>query len=548
MITRPTVSSGQIILLVSIFVTFINNQVFFTSLIQRLDIFSFSGMGYVATFYLLMVLILVLIFLSLGQKYLLKPLMIIVVIMAAVISYFNQALGIVFNVDMIRNIIETVKDNNQQEAIELLSQPLLVHLFWLGLIPSMIIVMIKIQYKKLTQEVVSRLLYGSGVTLLLLIMVMLNFKYVSYFSRENRDLRVWVNPVFPALSSYKYIEGTLSSKKQPFKKLGIHAVQNKQGKKRTVGIMVVGETARADHFSLNGYTRKTNPLLEGEDIINLSNVSSCGTSTAFSVPCMFSLMNRDDYSPDKASRQSNILDVLAKANIKSIWIDNNSSCKGVCERIETDNIRNNPDSSSEYYSDGEYYDEKLLEEMKPFIANNTADTLIVLHTLGSHGPSYHRRYPEKFAKFTPYCQKNSPQECSDEEVSNAYDNTLLYTDYILSQIIHFLKQNAEKYESFLVYVSDHGESLGENGVYLHGLPYFLAPKAQTHIPFIAWFSNDFKHNHKINMHLLRNTANKAYSHDNVSHSLLSLFNVETEEYSEAENIFKKYTEYAGSGL
>lgn len=458
-------------------------------------------------------------------------------LLSAVISYFNGHLGIIIDVDMIRNVIETVKDNNQQEALELISKPLIIHLFLFGIVPSIFILLVNIHYKKFTREILSRFLYSSGIIALLVIMIMLNFKYVTYFSRENRDLRVWVNPIFPMLSSYKYIKSIHEHKKIPFTTLGMTATRKKQSSKRTVGIMVVGETARADHFSLNGYTRQTNPLLEKKEILNLSNVSSCGTSTAYSVPCMFSLLDHDNYSPNKASRQSNILDILEKTNIKTIWIDNNSSCKGVCNRIETVNIRNNPDITSKYYNEGEYYDEKLLETMKPLINNNTEDTLIVLHVLGSHGPSYYRRYPEKFARFTPYCQKKSPQECSDKEVNNAYDNTLVYTDYILSQIIDFLEDNSDQYESFMVYASDHGESLGEKGVYLHGLPYFLAPKAQTHVPFLAWFSKDFKKDHQIDLSLLKEKSDLPYSHDNLSHSILGLFNIKTDEYIKEKNIY-----------
>ena len=526
---RLNLSSGQIIILASAIITLINNQVFFTSVMQRLELFSLSGAGYILTFFIVMMGVLCLFLLMFGQKYLLKPLIIFFIMLSAVISYFNQELGIVFDSGMIRNVVETIKDNNQQEALELLSFPLILHVFLFGILPSIFIVYTKINYKKTINELLSRFAYSSVVIALIAIMILINFKYVSYFSRENRDLRVWITPLFPILGAYKYVEDTHKNKTVPFKKLGGNAQQEKQSNKRTVGIMVVGETARADHFSLNGYPLKTNPLLEKEELLNFSNTTSCGTSTAFSVPCMFSFLSRDNYTPDKADKQSNVLDVLTQANIKAIWIDNNSSCKGVCKRIESHNIRNNPDPSSRYYSDGEYYDEKLLEEMKPIIANNQADTLIVLHTLGSHGPAYHRRFPEEFAKFKPYCKKSSPQECTDEEVSNAYDNTLLYTDYILDKTIRFLKQHTDEYDSFLLYASDHGESLGENGIYLHGMPYFLAPEAQTHIPFIAWFSDGIKSNHKID---------QPYSHDNLSHTLLGLFKVKSEVYQADKDIFR----------
>ena len=530
-------SSWQVILLVSAFAVFVNNRVLFLALQQELDLFSSAGAGYVATLFSLVIGVLALILLVLGQKFILKFLLVLVLIMSASISYFNQAYGVIFDVDMIRNIVETVKDNNQKEAMELISTPLLIHVGLFGILPSIILIFfVKIRYKKFFPEVFSRLGSMVGIIALIAIMVLVNYKYVTFFSRENRDLRVWVTPVFSLVSGYKYIKKQYQGADLPFRVLGEDAVQQKANKRRTVGIMVLGETARADHFSLNGYDLETNPLLKKEQVVSLQNVSSCGTSTAFSVPCMFSFLNRDGYTPIKASKQSNVLDVLSTAGVKTVWIDNNSSCKGVCERIETNNILQDPDASSDFYAYNGYYDERLLQEIPPLIEANSNDLLIVLHTMGSHGPAYHRRYPEKFAQFRPFCKTNSPQECTDEEVRNAYDNTILYTDFILSEIINLLKQQSEEVDSFMVYVSDHGESLGENGVYLHGLPYFIAPKGQTHVPFISWFSEGFKKDHPVHMDSLQKHKNNAYSHDNLSQSLLGLFSVKSAVYQADKDI------------
>ena len=535
---KITLSSGALILWVVLFITLSNNTVFFNLLVQRLDIFSLTGAAYIATFYLLIITILSILLLIFAQYFLLKPLLIFMLFLSAISSYFTKELGIVFEVDMIRNIIETIKDNNQQEALELLSSPFIIHIIVLGLIPSILLLGIRVHHKKLFSELGLRTAYGVGISALVLIMIMLNFKYVSFFSRENRDLRVWITPVFPLRSVYKYVTENFEDRNIAFQSLGQDAKQSKPQKIRTVGIMVVGETARADHFSLNGYQRQTNPYLSQENIVNFENVSSCGTSTAFSVPCMFSFLDKDNYAPNLADKQSNVLDVLSYAGIKTVWIDNNSSCKGVCTRIETQNIHNHPQAQTSFYNEGGYYDEKLLEKMQPYIDANQTDTLIVLHTLGSHGPAYHRRYPKEFAQFKPYCDKNSPQECSNEEVNNAYDNTILYTDYLLAQIIGYLKQHQDQYESFLFYASDHGESLGEHGIYLHGLPYMIAPEAQTHIPMLAWLSDNFQKNHAINLELLKTRTELAYSHDNLSHSLLGLFNIDSQIYQNNKDIFK----------
>jgi len=534
------ISSVHLILLVSAFIILINNRVFFTEVSKRLDIYSLQGGSYVLTFSLVMMAVLALFFLIVGQKYLLKPLLVLFLMVSAIMSYFTQELGVIFEVDMVRNVVETIKDNNKQEALELLSSPLLWHVFLLGVLPSLFVLFTQIHYKTVVKEILTRIVYGVGVLAVVLALFMLNFKYMSFFSRENRDLRVYVTPVFPALSLYRYTRSELAGKDIVFKEIGKDAQQHKLHQKRTVGIVIVGETARADHFSLNGYKKETNPLLKKQGVNNFSNVSSCGTSTAFSVPCMFSFLKRGDYSPLKARKESNVLDVLTTAGIKTIWLDNNSSCKNVCDRIENINYTNapHPYKDSPYYAHGEYYDAMILDQLDKQIDKTDNDILIVFHSFGSHGPSYYKRYPKEFAQFKPYCQKSSPQECNSEEIQNAYDNTILYTDYVLNQVIEHLKAKSDQYESFMLYASDHGESLGENGIYLHGLPYMLAPKAQTHIPLISWFSNDYIKNHQLNLEALKNKENASYSHDNISHSLLGLFNVSSTVYQADEDMFQ----------
>ena len=539
LLNKIKISSVHLILLVSAFIILVNNKVFYSLLSERLDIFSLQGAGYILTFSVMMMAILALLFLIVGQKYLLKFLLILFLIVSAILSYFTQELGVIFEVDMVRNVAETIKDNNKREALELMSPPLLWHVFLLGILPSLFVLFTHIQYKTVAKELLRRIIYGVGIIATVVALFMLNFKYMSFFSRENRDLRVYVTPVYPITSLHKYIRSELGSDEIAFKERGNDAQQHKSHKKRTVGIFIVGETARADHFSLNGYAKETNPLLKKQAIYNFSNVSSCGTSTAFSVPCMFSFLKRGDYSPIKARKQSNVLDVLTKAGVKTVWIDNNSSCKNVCDRIESINYTNapHPYSDSPYYANHAYYDAIIADKIDKYIDQTDADILLVFHSFGSHGPSYYKRYPQEFARFKPYCQKSSPQECNSEEIKNAYDNTILYTDYVLNQVIEHLKAKSEDYESFMFYASDHGESLGENGVYLHGLPYFLAPKAQTHIPLITWFSSDYAKNHQIDLNTLKQQENSSFSHDNISHSLLGLFDVTADTYQADENMF-----------
>jgi len=533
-------SSGVFIVLVSLFITLVSNQVFFKKATERLGELSLEGFGFIVAVYCIVFLALVFIQLVFGQKYLLKPVMGILLIVSAGLSYFTQELGVVFDVDMIRNIVETIKDNNQQEATELLSFSLIKHVFLFGILPAILIFFVHVRYKSIYKELLTRLFYLLGVIIILVVLLLINYKFISYFARENRDLRYFLIPIYAIDSVVDYKRKDLNKRNNIFKVIGNDAVQKKVSRQRTVGIMVVGETARADHFSLNEYQRETNPNLKKESIINYPKASSCGTSTAYSVPCMFSFLSRSNYSPEKAERQSNVLDILEKAGVEVIWLDNNSSCKGVCKRTGEINLRKNPDKESEFYSDGEEFDEALIAKMKEQleVLKPERDVLFVLHTLGSHGPKYYKRYPDSFSKFEPACKQATPQECNDQEIINAYDNTILYTDHVLSQLIQWLKQR-QKEDTFLMYASDHGESLGENGVYLHGLPYFIAPKAQTHVPMLTWFSESYIDNQKLDIEKVKAVIKSKVSHDYLSHSMLSAFNVNTSLYKPDQDLLKR---------
>ncbi len=534
-------TSIRLILIASLFITLIDNQVLFSKLTERIDIYSWQGFGYLITLYAVIFFVLVFIQLIFAQKYLLKPVMVLLLIASAVLAYFGKELGVIFDVDMVRNIVENIKDGNQNEALELLSPPLIKHVLIYGIAPVIFVLLSKVHYKTFFKEIFWRVLTAVVLMIVIAALLLANFKYTTYFSRENRDLRVYITPLYAIDSIKGFVKREMKKNETPLKIIGADAIQEKQGINRRVGIMVVGETARWDHFSLNGYNRETNPELKKQNILNYSQTTSCGTSTAYSVPCMFSFLDKDDYSPGKAAKQSNVLDVLKKAGVHVYWIDNNSSCKGVCERTGEINIRNNPDKNSAFYTEGELFDEELISQVDKILKDDdsTADILIVLHTMGSHGPKYYRRYPEKFSKFEPACKKATPQECTDKEIINAYDNTILYTDFVVSQLINYLQEKQSTYDTFLVYASDHGESLGEKGVYLHGLPYFLAPEAQTHVPMISWFSENYINNEKLDIEKMKNQQNQPASHDNLSHTMLDLFEVKTQLFKPDHNLLKR---------
>jgi lipid A ethanolaminephosphotransferase len=271
-------------------------------------------------------------------------------------------------------------------------------------------------------------------------------------------------------------------------------------------------------------------------------VQSCGTATATSLPCMFSHFGRKEFSDDEGSRYESVLHVLARAGMRVVWRDNQSGCKGVCEGLEVQDL--SALKVPPLCDNGRCFDEILLHEFDKITASGKP-TVVVMHQLGSHGPSYFARYPKSFARFQPECKEADLRLCSKEAITNAYDNTILYTDHLLASVIKRL-QNEEKYASALIYLSDHGESLGENGLYLHGLPYAIAPQVQKHVPMVMWLSAAFRADSGIDQNCLKAQAASNFSHDNLFHSLLGLLSVDTKVYDSSLDIFKPCTRASSS--
>jgi lipid A ethanolaminephosphotransferase len=302
------------------------------------------------------------------------------------------------------------------------------------------------------------------------------------------------------------------------------------GEKPRQLLVVVGETARAQNWGLNGYRRNTTPELAQAGVINFSDVASCGSSTEVSLPCMFSPYGRRHYDREQIERHQSVLHALQRAGIPVLWRDNQSGCKGVCDALPFDRLADARDAS--LCNDERCLDEILIHDLESRIPPGGSDRVVVLHQLGNHGPSYFERYPARFRKFTPTCESPELGKCSREQIVNAYDNALLYTDHFLAATIGRLK-GMQGYDTAMIYVSDHGESLGENGLYLHGLPYAIAPREQTRVPMVMWFSPDFARDDRLDLACLRQRAAGPASHDHLFSSLLGLMRVKTAVYDPA---------------
>ena len=447
-------------------------------------------------------------------------------------SYVMDSYSVVIDDTMILNVVAT----NARETFDLLSFKLLVYFFFYFLLPSFLLYRIRLEERPLTMDLLSRL-KTAGISVILIFVMLFSFgKFYASFFREQKPLRYYTNPTY-----WIYSFGKFGSKifKDPHRAL---IALDKNSKippgdiDRELIILVVGETARRDRFSLNGYKNETNPLLKKENVVSFKNATSCGTSTAISVPCMFSHFTRNGFSVDNANSTENLLDVLLHTkNVDVLWRDNNSDSKGVAIRAKYEDFKT---SATNTICDPECRDVGMLVGLQDFIdKSQKQDIFIVLHQMGNHGPAYYKRYPKNFEVFKPVCKTNELEKCTNDEIGNAYDNAILYTDYFLSSVISFLKNNSSKFNTAMVYVSDHGESLGENGVYLHGLPYMMAPKEQKEIALIMWFGGMMEK--ETNYVSLKKILNDPFSHDNIFHTILGMMEISSSVYKPELDILNK---------
>lgn len=470
----------------------------------------------------------------------------IFIIVGGFSAYFVNSLGVIISPDQIQNMVQTdVKEMN-----DLLSFRLLVWTLFFVLIPLLVLFSIRIKSERLTVSLMKKLL-NSLVSLFVVAGLLFVF-YVDFAAifREHRDLKGMISPQNVFSSAASYYHKTAPKKNLPLVTYGedAHQVQLVSHTPPKLMVLVVGETARAESFSLNGYAKNTNPELQKQDIINFSQVSSCGTATAVSVPCMFSGMPRKQYDEQLASHREGLLDIAQRAGYKVTWIDNNSGCKGTCDRVEQYQI---PAEIRQKWcdADGECHDEILVDSLKQYLAvvpkDDRTPRLIVLHQMGSHGPAYFKRSIAPYQPFQPTCNTNAIQGCQPDELINSYDNSIVYTDYVLSSVIDVLK-NVQNYQTGFWYLSDHGESTGEHGLYLHGSPYAIAPSQQTHVPMLMWFSPAWKQHAAKQITCLNSQKSKQLSQDNLFPSLLTLLGVSTQVIDPDNNLLAQCSTLEGT--
>lgn len=536
---RTPRSTVLLVLLASLWLSVFGNLALWRTLRQLPDITGWHGFAFGVAFAVIIASVVTVVLSFFAWRWTLKLAISLLLLMAAFATHYMLMYGIVVDTPMVINVFQT----DTREARDQLSWQLLFTVVVLAIAPMVWVWRQPISPTALGKQALHNLALFVGGLAVAFGTTQLVFQDFSSLMRNYIDLRYQINPLN---SVYALLDMTVIPAEQPrgpLQSLGLDAqIAPRTGhatQRPPLLVFVLGETARSQNFSLNGYPRPTNPLLAKENVTSFTQVSSCGTSTAESLPCMFSHLGRSGF--DKRSHEfENLLDVLQHAGYAVLWMDNQSGCKGQCARIPYVNTSNL--KVADLCDSGECRDTVMLTRIEQELAKLPLErrmrgTVVVMHQMGSHGPAYFKRTPAEFKKFTPECTDTSLSQCDQQQVINAYDNTIVFTDYFLSQIIDWLKTQEKTSTTALLYVSDHGESLGEKNIYLHGLPYSVAPPEQTTVPLITWLSPSFEQLSRVNSRCLQANRDKPLSHDHLFHSVLGLMAVKTSVYQRERDFF-----------
>lgn len=528
---------NRTIVLVSLFIMLTGNLSLFKRLLEIYP-FGFGNLPFLLSLTIFFTLATTLFMLMISYGRATRWILAFFLIASSQAAYYMDQYGIVIDTVMIDNIVQT----NLHEAAGLLNMNLVIRTLFLGLLPAWFV----LRKTPVPQVVKAELM--SKIALLILFVLGIGAVVAPFtagyasFIREHKMTRMFANPIYFTYSGVQYLTQKFKSTEVVrLKQTATDAVEIGPEHKNELIILVVGETARADRFSLNGYPKETNPQLSKQDVVSMTDVSSCGTSTGESVPCMFSIMKRKHFNREEALHIENALDVLYENGVQILWRDNNSDSKGVAVRMQYEDFKSpklNPECDEECRDIG------MLSGLDEYIASKTKkDILIVLHQMGNHGPEYYRRYPKEFERFIPACKSSDLKNCTKEEIDNAYDNAILYTDFFLSKVIDYLKKYDGRYETAMLYVSDHGESLGEHGIYLHAAPYMIAPKEQTHIPAILWMGKNFDYQ----IDQLKPYRDYPLSHDDLFCMLLVGFEMDSKTCETRRNVLFENRDLKSTG-
>ncbi len=529
---------GSLSAAVALFIVLVLNGTLWSQLYGVIKPASAGDWIFIASFFVFEVATYIFFLRLLSAPYLLKTIAALLVVIAAAASHFMGEYGAVIDLNMIRNVLQT----NPAEARDLTTLSAVLRIGGLGVLPAFAIMMAPVSWPSWKPLMLGNLKWSLAA----LALVLLNFAVFSgtYFSvlREQREVALKSTPANVVFAGTKLAIRSMRQYSGPLAIIGPDAriePAPAAGARPRVTILVIGETARAENFSLFGYARETNPELKKiSDLVTFPHVASCGTDTATSVPCIFSGLGRAKYSYRAFQRRENLLDLIQRTGLDTLWIENQGGCKGVCARTPTVTLTNSSDPR--FCADGECHDEIMLDGLEARIAAMQKGGVIVLHMMGSHGPAYYKRVPKAFEIFKPVCETSQFSHCTTEQIVNSYDNTIAYTDHVLAKLVALLRRvSGSGIDTAMLYVSDHGESLGENGVYLHAMPYMIAPEQQTRVPMMLWLSDGVRATLDVGERCLDELGKEgAFTHDNVFHTMLGLHGIGASIYESGLDIIE----------
>ena len=577
---RPVVGSNTLLLIVVTFIVIALNTRFWGIVFDSAGLGGLHGVGVIAAIAAALFALTLLILLPLSLRWTFKPGLALALVLAAGAAYFISSYGAVID----RHALASVYETDAREAGEWINLRMLLSIGALGILPAALLWWVRVDWQGQVREIVSRLKLVLLAFALLGIAALGFGKDIASLLRNHMELRHIANPFALLAANLSYLDHARNDNR-PLQRIGLDARRGtalKAGGRPVVLVLAIGESARAASFDPNGYERDTDFELHPVPIVNFSRVSSCGTNTATSLPCMFSDLGRRHYDDAIAKHRENLLDVLMRGGYDVLWLDNNTGSKGLAKRAKEVRAGKSGDGrqiDSRLCNEEGCYDQILVEELRSVLPTIRRDTVIVVHLLGSHGPAYYARYPHAFAVFQPECRTNELQGCSDAQLRNTYDNTMLYSSHVLAEIASLLgerrapidryssaemkcgvlrghaagdgvpvcPQTARRaseslapdtaFDAAMLFISDHGESLGEHGLYLHGAPYAIAPDEQTHVPMLLWLSDRFPGRRRLDMDCVRRGTDAPLSHDHFFHSVLGLADVSADVYNHALDLF-----------
>ncbi|MDR6095277.1 phosphoethanolamine--lipid A transferase [Stenotrophomonas sp. SORGH_AS_0321] len=526
---RPLISSEALIALASLYFAVAGNGLFWTSAMATHP----GSICYAVSLLLLLLGTHAFLLGLLVWRWNGKAVVSLLILLTTLASHYMSRYHIYLDADMLRNVLATDRRESRELLTASLAGPLLI-----GMLPVVALWRVQLAQRRWT----GTLLWRAGFLLLAASVALggalLSFQEISALMRNQREVRYLATPANVLLGLPRALRGDNPVQRAPKLPIGTDAkaMPRAAGSRPRLLLVVIGETARAQDWGLNGGTRQTTPELAQKQVINFPDMHSCGTSTEVSLPCMFSPWGRRDYDEKKIRAHQSLLHVLDHAGIATLWRDNQSGCKGVCDGLPLQSLTDA--TTPGLCADGRCMDEILLQDLPAQVRAKPGDRVIVLHQLGNHGPAYFERYPPRFRRFTPTCDTADLGRCTRAQIANSYDNALLYTDHVLAQAIGRL-QGMQDYDTAMIYVSDHGESLGEKGLFLHGVPYAIAPQEQTHVPMTMWFSPQFVRDRRLDLACLRERAGQRTDHDALFSSVLGLMQVRTALYDPQHDLFAR---------